>query len=206
MVGGGVVAAYTEQFVPPPLLARGHEIEASAAAETPVPAAAEAGGDVAEVSTADAMSTSILEIIDLDASDLPSNDRDIYEAVLEQILADPVELGVEALESAAPVDMASAEAAEPANEELAPGATTVGQLTSGQAEVAKDLEPSATSEAAKEVLGEPAASAELPLTASSPPTAGVDSTTANAPELSSLQPTTPVEEAAPMASPFLLAP
>jgi hypothetical protein len=43
--------------------------------ETLVPAAAQAGGDVAEVSTADAMFAGILEIIDLDAPDLPSNEE-----------------------------------------------------------------------------------------------------------------------------------
>jgi hypothetical protein len=31
------------------------------------------------------------EVIDLDATELPSNDYDIYEAVLERMLADPVE-------------------------------------------------------------------------------------------------------------------
>jgi hypothetical protein len=71
---------------------------------------------------ADAMSAGILEIIDLDALNLPSNNRDIYEAVLERILADPVESRAKASESAAPVAVTSGEAVEPANEEPAPGA------------------------------------------------------------------------------------
>jgi hypothetical protein len=80
-------------------------------------------GDVAEVSMVDAMSTGILEISDLDTPNLPSNDRDIYEAVLERMLADPVESGVEAYESATPVAAASAKVEEPTNEEPAPDAT-----------------------------------------------------------------------------------
>jgi hypothetical protein len=127
------VVTYAEQTVHPPPLAGGHEIEASAAAETPVPAAAQAGGDVAEVSTTDTMSASILEIIDLYAPDLPSKDRDIYEIVLERMLADPVESEVVAFGSTAPVAAALAEAAKPATEEPTSGATAAGQLTSGQA-------------------------------------------------------------------------
>jgi hypothetical protein len=100
-----------------------------------------------------AMSVSILDIINLDAPDLPSNDKDIYEVVLERMLADLVESGVEAFESAAPMAMASAEVAEPANEEPTPGATVAGQLTPGQARVTKGHEPSTTPEAAKEDLG-----------------------------------------------------
>jgi hypothetical protein len=58
-----------------------------------VPAAAHAGGDVAEASTADAMAANLLKIVDLDAPDLPGNVRDIYEAVLEWMLAEPLESG-----------------------------------------------------------------------------------------------------------------
>jgi hypothetical protein len=85
------------------------------------------------------MSVSILDIIDLDAPDLPSNDKDIYEVVLERMLSDLVESGVEAFESAAPMVVASAEAAEPANEEPTPGATAAGQLTPGQAGVMRTM-------------------------------------------------------------------
>jgi hypothetical protein len=88
---------------------------------------------VAEVSTTDTMSSSILEIIDLYAPDLPSKDRDIYEIVLERMLADPVELEVEASGSTTPVAAALAEAAKPATEEPTSGATAAGQLMSGQA-------------------------------------------------------------------------
>jgi hypothetical protein len=192
--------------VTPPLLAVGHKIEASAAAETPAPAAAQAGGDVAEVSTTDAMSASILEIIDLDAPDLLSNDRDIYKVVLECMLADPVESEVKASRSTAPVAMAPAEAAEPATKEPTSGATVAGQLTAGRAGDVAGPESSVTSEAAEEVLGDPATGAELTLVVPSPPMAGVDSTVAEALESSSLGPATPVDETTPMESPSLAAP
>jgi hypothetical protein len=62
-----------------------------------VPAAAQACGDVVEASTTDAMAANLLKIIDLDAPDLPGNDRDIYEVVLERMLAEPVESGLRPL-------------------------------------------------------------------------------------------------------------
>jgi hypothetical protein len=101
---------------------------------------------------ADAMSTDILEIIDLNAPDLPSNDRDIYEVVLEQMLANSVESGVEASNFVAPVAAASAEAAEPANKEPAPDATAVGQLAWGPTGVFGAPESSAATKAAMEVI------------------------------------------------------
>jgi hypothetical protein len=152
---GSTVVGPTEQTVPLPPPARGHEIEASMAAETLVPAATQAGGDVAEVSTTDAMSTSILEIIDLDTPDLPSNDRDM--------LVDSVESGVEASGSATPVVAASTKAVEPTNEEPMSGATALGQLTLGQARGVGGPEPSIVSEPAEGVLGDLAAGMELTL-------------------------------------------
>jgi hypothetical protein len=166
------VATSTEQIAPPPPLAREHEVKALAAAETPVPAAAHAGGGATEVSATDTMSASILEIIDLDALDLPSNDQDIYEAMLEHILADPVESEVEAPESAVPAAATSAEAAVPANEKPMSSATAAGQLTPGQAGDVGGFVPSAPLEAAEEVLGEPVTGTELTLVAPLPPTAG----------------------------------
>lgn len=57
---GDAAAASFEQIVPPPL-ASGHEVEESAAAETPVPAAPHAGGDAVEALTASPMATSPLK-------------------------------------------------------------------------------------------------------------------------------------------------
>jgi hypothetical protein len=65
---------------------------------------------------------------------------------------------------------------------------------------------SAASEAVDGVLGEPVADTELSLVAPSPPTAGVGATAAEAPESSSLWPTTPVNETTPATSPSLAAP
>jgi hypothetical protein len=96
-------------------------------------AAAQVGGGATEVSTTDTMSAINFEIIDLDTPDLPSNDRDIYEVMLERILTDPVEFEVEVPESAVPADATSVEAAVPADEGPTSGATAAGQLMSGQA-------------------------------------------------------------------------
>jgi hypothetical protein len=180
----------------------------AAAAETPVPTRCRWVGS-AEVSTNDAMSSSILEIIHLDALDFPNNDRDIYEARLERMLADLVESGAEASESAAPVAATSADVAELTNEGPASDATVVGKVMSGQAGGVRGPVPSIASEAAEEVLGESAVGAELTLVIPSPPTAGVDSAAAEALESSSLWPrrgSTTVDETAPTASPSLADP
>jgi hypothetical protein len=62
---------------------------------------------------------------------LPINDRDIYKVVLERMLGNLEDSGVEAFATATPSVATSAEAAEPANEEPVPDATTEGQLTPG---------------------------------------------------------------------------
>jgi hypothetical protein len=46
------------------------------------------------------MAADPLKIIDLHAPDLPGNDRDIYKAMLERMLGESEESGVEAPESA----------------------------------------------------------------------------------------------------------
>jgi hypothetical protein len=66
--------------------------------------------------------------------------------------------------------------------------------------------PRATSETAEEVLGEPVADTESTPAAPSSPAAEADPITAEAPESSSLQHATAVDESAPMVSPFLAAP
>jgi hypothetical protein len=87
---------------------------------------------VTEASASGAFSAINFEIIDLDATELPSNDRDIYEVVLERMLANPVESEVEVPEPAAPVGATSDEVAALASGEPTSGATVVGQLTPGQ--------------------------------------------------------------------------
>jgi hypothetical protein len=201
--GGDAVAASVEQIVPPPLPTRDHEAMAPSAMETPAPAEAQAGGGATEVSTTDTIFASILEIIDLDAPDLPSNDHDIYESVLERMLVDPVESGAEASGSAAPAAATSAEVEEPANEEPMSGAIVAGQLMPSRAGGVRGPETSIAVEAAEVVLGDPAANTELTLVVPSPPTTGVDSATVEALESSCLRPVALVDEAAPAACPSL---
>jgi hypothetical protein len=105
--------------------------------------------------------------------------------------------------SATPMAATSAEAAAPTNEDLAPDATASGQLVPGLTRVVRAPESSAISEAAKEVLRELVAGAELTTAVYSPPAVVVDSAAASAPESLSLWPTAPVDEVVPAASPIL---
>jgi hypothetical protein len=86
---------FAEQVVPLPPPARDLEAVALAATKTPTPVTAPTGGGAAEASAFDTWSTINLGVIDLDATELPSNDQDIYEVVLERILADPVDSEIE---------------------------------------------------------------------------------------------------------------
>jgi hypothetical protein len=83
--------------------------------------------DVAEASTFGAWSTINLGVIDLDATELPSNDRDIYEAVLERMLADSVELEIVAPEAAMSGISSFAEAVTAASGEPVSDTVVVGQ-------------------------------------------------------------------------------
>jgi hypothetical protein len=80
---------------------------------------------VAEASLFGTWSAFNFEVIDLDATKLPSNDRDIYEAVLERMLTDPVELENEAPEAAMSAAASFAEAAASASGEPMSGAATM---------------------------------------------------------------------------------
>jgi hypothetical protein len=77
------------------------------------------------------LSTINFEVIDLDTTELPSNDWDIYEVVLEHMLSEPVQSEVEVPDVAAPAAATSAEVAASASDEPVSGATTVGQPTPG---------------------------------------------------------------------------
>lgn len=100
-----------------------------------MPTASHACGVAVEVPATNAMAADLLEIIDLDAPDLPGNDTDIYEAVLDRMLGESEKSGVEASEPVAPVAATSAEAAEPANVEPVLDATAAtdgnGHITRG---------------------------------------------------------------------------
>jgi hypothetical protein len=82
-----------------------------------------------EASASSAWSTINLGVTDLDATELPSNDRDINEVVLERMLANLVESGIEAPEAAM-----SATATSGVSSIGAPvsGAATTGQPAPGQ--------------------------------------------------------------------------
>lgn len=132
-------------------------------------------------SASGALSAVDLGVIDLDATKLPSNDRDIFEAVLERILADPVETEVEVPEPTTSVGATSADATGLVGGELTSGATASKQLTPGQEENIGGLVISAASEAVEEVLGEPAAGAEPTAAAPSSPTVSASLAAAEAP-------------------------
>jgi hypothetical protein len=126
--------------------------------------------------------------------------------VLERLLGGPKESGVEASESSAPVAATTTGAAKPTNKEPASDATAIEQPVLGLVGATGAPEASATSEAAKEVLGGPAADAELTLATSSSPAMVVSTTAASTPKSSSTRPTVPANEAAPVATPTLSAP
>jgi hypothetical protein len=111
--GGDVMMVFAERTTPPTLPTKELEAVVPAVIENPVPVEAQAGGSAMEVSATDTMCAINFKVINLDTPDLSSNDRDIYEAVLESMLANPVELGVEAPESAAPAAASSDEAMAP---------------------------------------------------------------------------------------------
>jgi hypothetical protein len=81
-----VVMVSAERIVPPPPPSRDHEAIESSATETSVPAAESVGGRATGASTSGALFAVNIGVIDLDATELPSNDRDIFEAVPECML------------------------------------------------------------------------------------------------------------------------
>jgi hypothetical protein len=119
-----------------------------------------------------AWSTINLGVIDLDTTELQSNDRDIYEAVLECMLANPVELGIEAPEAATSTAAASADVGASSSGALMPGATATEQPTPGQGGDVGGPAPSIASKAAEGVLGESVAGAESAVITPPLPTTG----------------------------------
>jgi hypothetical protein len=148
-----VVMVHVEQVVPLPPPAREHEAIALVATETPSPVAAQTGGGAAEALASSAWSTINVGVIYLDATELPSNDLDIYEAVLERMLANPVELGIEVPRAATSSTAISADAGASTTGAPAPGAAATEQPTPGQGGDVGGLVPSATSQAAEGFSG-----------------------------------------------------
>lgn len=157
-------------------------------------------GCIAEVPTFGVWSTVNLGVIDLYATDITSNDRDIFEPVLERVLADPAEPETEAPEAVTSAVASSAEAAAQVGWESMPGATTTEQPTSGQGGDGEGLMASAMSEAAEEILGEPAVGADLTAVAPPPLTVVADAGAAEEAELPLLCPVVPIGEVAPTTS------
>jgi hypothetical protein len=124
-----------KQAIPPPLLTRNHKAVALAATETPVSVTTPAGGGMAETSAFGTWSAINLRVIDFDATELPSNDRDIYEVMLEHMLAVPVEWEIEAPEAATSAAASSAEVAASASGEPVPGVVMVGNPCRARVEV-----------------------------------------------------------------------
>jgi hypothetical protein len=88
--GNDLVMVSVERTVPLPPPTLDHEAMAPAVAETLAPSTAFASEGMMGASTSGALSAINFGIVDLDTTDLQNNNRDIFEAVLERILADPV--------------------------------------------------------------------------------------------------------------------
>jgi hypothetical protein len=84
-----------DQGAPPPPSARDHEAVAPEAPETAAAATAPTIGGAEDVPTFGSWSIPGVGVIDLDTTELPSNDREIFEAVVERVFADPAESYVE---------------------------------------------------------------------------------------------------------------
>jgi hypothetical protein len=116
-----VMMVPTEQIAPPPLPAGDHEAVTPAATETPVVVMMPAVRGVAAAPAFRNWSTINLGVINLDAIEHPSNDRDIFEAMLERVLADPKESGVEVPGAATSSVAASTDAGASSSGALMPG-------------------------------------------------------------------------------------
>jgi hypothetical protein len=92
-------------------------------------------------------------IIDLDETELSSNDREILYAVVERVFADPSVLEAEDPEIAASVAAATADAGVPSNTALAPDAVVSEQPAPSQGGDVGRTAPSTASEAVEGLLG-----------------------------------------------------
>jgi hypothetical protein len=96
-------------------------------------------------------------IIDLDATELPSNDREILEIMTDLMFADPPVSGAEIPEAAASTDVASADAGASTSTALIPDIVVSEQPVLPQVGDVEGPAPSAASEAAEGVFEESAA-------------------------------------------------
>jgi hypothetical protein len=113
-----------------------------------------------------------IRVIDLDATELPSNDREIFEAVVERVFADPAVLEAEVPGATAPVAAAFDDAGASSSVAFVPDVDVSEQPALGQSGDVGHPALSASSEAEEGFLGEPAVSAELAVIAPPLQTAG----------------------------------
>jgi hypothetical protein len=157
-------------------------------------------------------------VINLDTAELSSNDREIFKAMVERVFADLTVLEVEVPGVAASAAVAFDDEGALSSVALVPDAAVSKQPTLGQDGDVGGPAPSATSEAAERLLGEPAAGAEsaviTPLLSTTgaivdappPLIAGAIEGVAKVAEPSSVQPAIATEEEAPTVSQSAAAP
>jgi hypothetical protein len=197
---------------PPPPPARDLEAVAPDVPETPAAVKVPSTGGAENAPTFGSWTLPGVGVIHLDATELPSNDREIFEAVVECVFADLSVLEAEVPRAAASAAAASADAGASSSVALMSDAAVSEQLTLSQGGDVRGPVPSIASKAAEGALREPAASAKSAVIAPPLLTAGaivdrpppsiarVVKSIAKAVELPSVQPVVAVEEAAPAAS------
>jgi hypothetical protein len=123
-----MVMVLADEGVPLPPPTREHEAATPMAPETPAVGTALSIGGAEDMLTSGCWSIPGIGIIDLDATKLPSNDREIFEAVVVRVFADPSVLEAEILGAAASVAATSADAGASSSVPLAPDTIMSKQL------------------------------------------------------------------------------
>jgi hypothetical protein len=147
-----------------------------------------------------------IRIIDLDTTELPSNDREIFEAVVERMSTDPSVLETKVPGAAASVATTSADAGALSSVALATDVAVSEQPTLGQGGDVGGLVLSNMSEAAEGVLGETVAGMESIAIAPPLQSVGAVEEVVEAAESLSVQPAVAVEVVAPATSQPTMAP
>jgi hypothetical protein len=117
-------------------------------------------GGAEDVSTSGCWSIPGIGIIDLDSTKLPSNDWEIFDAVVDCVFADPSVLEAEVPGAATSAVAASVDVGASTSAALVPDAVVLEQPALCQDGDVEGSAPSATSEAVKGVLGESVAGME----------------------------------------------
>jgi hypothetical protein len=98
-----VVMVPVDQGAPSPLPTRDHETVVPEGPETPAAAIAPTVEGAEDAPMSGSWSIPGIRVIDLDATELPSNDREVFEAVVERVFANPAVLEAEVPGATAPV-------------------------------------------------------------------------------------------------------